>query len=159
LPVLKNWTLSARGSFPRLVTSLALMKIAVHHLALACCAVEVETTISLDLPVTQGDFELVPAGLGTSPIDLSVLVIAGTVSRAAEPRLHQVWTALEGPKLAIAYGVCASSGGPYWDSYSVLASAAEVVPVSRFVPGCPPPRSTLVDAIVATASEFAGVKS
>ena len=159
MPILRDWTLCSRGSSLRTVTSLALMKIAVHHLALACCAVEVETAISLDLPITHGDFELVPAGLSTSPFDLSVLVISGTVSLAAQPRLQQVWGGIEGPKLAIAYGVCASSGGPYWDSYSVLASAAEVVEISRFVPGCPPPRSTLVDAILGAAREFVGVSS
>lgn len=120
---------------------------------------EVETSITLDLPATHGDFELVPVGDSTSPSDLSILVIAGTVSIAAQNRLAEVWAAIDGPKAAIAYGVCASSGGPYWDSYSVLEGAAEVVPVSRFVPGCPPPRTTLLDAVLAVANELSGVRS
>ena len=133
------------------------MKIAVHHLALACCAVEVATAIALDLPATHGDIELVPANGSPSSIDLSVLVIAGTISKTSEPRLLAVWDKISGPKLAVAYGVCASSGGPYWDSYSVFQGADGIVPISRFVPGCPPPRTTLIDAVLECAQEFAKV--
>ncbi|MEY4323318.1 MAG: hypothetical protein RL410_1099 [Actinomycetota bacterium] len=127
------------------------MRIAVHHTALACCAVEVSTAIALDLPVALSGHELQAGGDG----DISVLVVAGTVSRAAAAALLSQWQQLPEPRVAIAYGVCASSGGPYWDSYSVLSGAAEVVPVSRFVPGCPPPRQTLVDAIVAAVDGVA----
>jgi NADH-quinone oxidoreductase subunit B len=140
-----------------MVSTLGLMKIAVHHLALACCAVEVATAIALDLPVTYGDIELVPATELPSSIDLSVLVIAGTISKPSESRLLAVWDNISGPKLAVAYGVCASSGGPYWDSYSVLQGADGVVPISRFVPGCPPPRTTLIDAVMQCAQDFAKV--
>ena len=121
------------------------MRIAVHHAALACCAVEVSTAIALDLPAKTAGHDLQAGG----EADIAVLVVAGTVSQGAAPALLAQWQQLPEPRLAIAYGVCASSGGPYWDSYSVLSGAAEVVPISRFVPGCPPPRQTLVDAIVA----------
>jgi len=142
----------------RSVTNLGLMRIAVHHLALACCAVEVATAIALDLPATQGDMELVPATELPSSFDLSVLVIAGTISKPAEARLRTVWGEINGPKLAIAYGVCASSGGPYWDSYGITQGAEVIVPISRFVPGCPPPRTTLIDAVVQCAQDFVEVR-
>ncbi len=124
------------------------MRIAVHHAALACCAVEVSTAIALDLPVKTAGHDLQAGG----EADIAVLVVAGTVSQGSAPALLAQWQQLPEPRLAIAYGVCASSGGPYWDSYSVLSGAAEVVPISRFVPGCPPPRQTLVDAIVAVVN-------
>jgi len=133
------------------------MQIAVHHLALACCAVEVSTAIALDLPAQVGSHsvsEFSPA-TASEPADLHVLVVAGTVSLGAKSSLNSAWMALPEPRMAIAYGVCASSGGPYWDSYSVTQGAAEFVPISRFVPGCPPPRSTLLDAVLAVAEDFA----
>ncbi|MEY4348023.1 MAG: hypothetical protein RIS43_442 [Actinomycetota bacterium] len=121
------------------------MRIAVHHAALACCALEVSTAIALDLPASVAGHELQAGGDG----DISVLVVAGTVSKSAAPSLAATWQQLPEPRIAIAYGVCASSGGPYWDSYSVLPGAESLLPISRFVPGCPPPRQTLVDAIIA----------
>jgi NADH-quinone oxidoreductase subunit B len=124
------------------------MRISVTHLALACCAMEVSTAVALDLPAVVDGLEIFAAD--GSVADLNVLVVAGTVTAGSVARLDAAWAALAEPRAAIAYGVCASSGGPYWDSYAVVESSA--VAFSRFVPGCPPPRSTLLDAVVATAN-------
>ena len=126
------------------------MRISVTHLALACCAMEVSTALALDLPAVVAGHEVFVAD-GT-PADAHVLVVAGTVTHGAAARLEQAWANLPEPRAAIAYGVCASSGGPYWDSYAVTIEHG--VPFSRFVPGCPPPRATVVDAVVATAESM-----
>jgi NADH-quinone oxidoreductase subunit B len=126
------------------------MQISVTHVALACCAMEVSTAMALDLP-TELDNLHIRAADGQAA-DLHVLVVAGTITSGSLDRLESVWAELPEPRTAIAYGVCASSGGPYWDSYAVVESA---ITMSRFVPGCPPPLSTLVDAIVAVAREQA----
>ena len=123
------------------------MRISVTHLALACCAMEVSTAMALDLPAVVAGHEVCASD--GAPADVHVLVVAGTVTRGAVARLERAWADLPEPKAAIAYGVCASSGGPYWDSYAVTIEHG--VPFSRFVPGCPPPRATVVDAVVATA--------
>jgi len=51
----------------------------------------------------------------------------------------------------LALGACATSGGPYWDSYAVVAGIDSVVPVASYVPGCPPRPEALVAAIVSLA--------
>jgi NADH-quinone oxidoreductase subunit B len=123
------------------------MRIAVHHLALACCAVEVSAAIALDLPAQIADLEIGEF----QEADLQVLIVAGTISTANQSAVLDAWQALPEPKAAIAYGVCASSGGPYWDSYATLAGLSELIPTTRFVPGCPPPRQTLLEAVAAVA--------
>ena len=123
------------------------MRIALSHLALACCGVEVST--ALNLAETQDSLTFVEQN--ESP-DASVLVIAGTLTKGSTQALKAAFDALPSPKYAIAYGVCASSGGPYWDSYAVIDGTDQVIPISRYVPGCPPPPETLVDAILATVS-------
>lgn len=126
------------------------MRVGVKLLPLACCAVEASAAVALDLPAAVADVE-VSEYQSDADFDLVVLVVAGTVTKAGGPVLREVWQELPEPKLAVAYGVCAVSGGPYWDSYAVSTGAAEFVPVARFVPGCPPPRSTLLNAVLAVA--------
>jgi NADH-quinone oxidoreductase subunit B len=48
----------------------------------------------------------------------------------------------------LAFGACAATGGPYWDSYCVLPGAHEVVPVAVWVAGCPPRPQDLLAGLV-----------
>jgi NADH-quinone oxidoreductase subunit B len=43
----------------------------------------------------------------------------------------------------VAFGACASAGGPYWDSYIVTKGIDQLVQVDAYVPGCPPPPDAL----------------
>jgi len=47
----------------------------------------------------------------------------------------------------LAFGACATSGGPYWDAPSVVPGVDALIPVSRYVPGCPPGPDSLIAAL------------
>ncbi len=83
----------------------------------------------------------------TSEPDLNVLVVAGTVTKANAALVRSSYEALPEPRAVIAFGVCTISGGPYWDSYSVLPGIADLVPVDLMVPGCPPQPEDVVAAL------------
>jgi NADH-quinone oxidoreductase subunit B len=115
----------------------------VVELGLACCGVEVrEARRAGELLGAVGE-DRDPAD-GSDPVDLNVLVVAGTVTSRLAPALAEAYAALPEPRAVLAFGACAATGGPYWDSYSVLPGAHEVVPVDAWVPGCPPRPSDLV---------------
>ena len=109
----------------------------VLNVGLACCAVE-----ALVAAVTDGGGDLV---LTDSPVD--VVVVSGTVTDKLAPLVRRLYDDLPGPVKVVAYGACASSGGPYWDSYCVTRGAHLVVPVDVWVPGCPPRPEALLAAL------------
>lgn len=111
------------------------MRVAVDPVLLACCAVEVGT--ALHMVEAQEGIEWVLDG---SERDVTVVVLAGTITHAARPRVEARIAAAPTPKVVVAYGVCASSGGPYWDSQAVVQGWPEA---DLLVPGCPPPASVL----------------
>ena len=100
---------------------------------LACCAVEVSAAVALH---PQRLRLLAPEE--PTPPGLQVLVVAGTLTDALAPGLRETWDALDEPKAALAFGACATCGGPYWDSYSVTKGTDQLLPVDVVVPGCPP---------------------
>jgi NADH-quinone oxidoreductase subunit B len=114
-------------------------QVALHvvELGLACCGVEVrEARRAADL---LGALAGTDAGDDQQrAADLNVLVVAGTVTTRLAPELAAAHAALPEPRAVLAFGACAATGGPYWDSYSVLPGAHEVIPVDVWVPGCPP---------------------
>ena len=123
--------------------------LAVHvlHLGLACCELEVEAAIQLGLLLPD---EPSP---GASDADraCSVLLIAGTVTRALIPAVLRAWDRLPEPRIAVAFGACADSGGPYWDAPTVANGIGDLIPVRGYVPGCPPQPRALVAGLRALA--------
>lgn len=119
------------------------MRVTVEPILLACCAAEVATALSM--PESFDDIEWV-----TAEPDLTVVVIAGTITTATEPAVASRIEAITGPRAVIAYGVCASTGGPYWDSHAVVQGWRSA---DLFVPGCPPPARVMWNAIARAARE------
>jgi NADH-quinone oxidoreductase subunit B len=85
-----------------------------------------------------------------------VVVISGTVTDRLAPAVAAIVDGCEQQAgrrpVVISFGACASSGGPYWDSYAVTKGVDQLVGVDAYVPGCPPPP----EALSAVLDEIAG---
>lgn len=124
-------------------------RLAMTHVPLACCAIE--SANAVDEWQAHQDTTTAP---NTDLPTLNVLVIAGTITTGNEHLVLDAYQHLPDPKTVIAFGVCAISGGPYWDSYAVRPGAHDLVPVDHHVPGCPPRPADLHATLtqIATAS-------
>lgn len=91
-----------------------------------------------------------------SPRHADGLVITGPVSKSMELALKKTWDAMPEPKIAIAVGAEAISGGPFAGHSQVNSGAASVIPIDLFVPGWPPHPITILDGLLRLLGRFDG---
>jgi NADH-quinone oxidoreductase subunit B len=109
------------------------VEVRITGLGLACCGLEVGEARRILADISpDGEPQL------SEEPGLYVLIVAGTVTTALSPLLQEAWEATPEPRAVLAFGACAATGGPYWDSYSVVPGAHKVIPVDAWVAGCPP---------------------
>lgn len=83
-----------------------------------------------------------------SPRHADGLLVTGPVTLNMESALLETYEAVPEPKLVIAVGACAISGGPFAGHPEVRNGVTGLLPVDLFVPGCPPHPLTTLDGIL-----------
>jgi Ni,Fe-hydrogenase III small subunit/Pyruvate/2-oxoacid:ferredoxin oxidoreductase delta subunit len=110
-----------------------------------CNACEADTNVLGTIGWDLGRFGI---QFVASPRHADGLLITGPVSRNMKLALEKTYRAVPAPKLVIAVGSCAISGGPYAGHSEVHDGAASVVPADLFIPGCPPHPLTILDGLL-----------
>jgi NADH-quinone oxidoreductase subunit B len=119
---------------------------------LACCAIEL-----MDFGASRIDAERKGYLLFRStPRQCDVMVVAGWVTKAIAPRVKRLYEQMSKPSYVIAYGECATSGGPWWESYNIIQGIDQILPVDMYVAGCPPKPENLFNALMKLQDKIGG---
>ena len=92
------------------------------------------------LPVVGSRWDMERFGMVVvgSPKHADVMFIAGYQTIKSIKRAKKIYEQMPEPKVVIALGSCTMTGGMYWDSYNTIKRLEDYIPVTMYVPGCPP---------------------
>ena len=138
-----------RGRLPRPLTSLFNLgrsySLWVYQWGLACCAIEMGAAFG------SPRYDVMRLGvipLPASPRQADLVVISGTVTDKMAPVIRRLYEQMPEPKVVVAIGICATSGGVFKECYNIMGGTDTVIPVDVYVPGCAARPEAIIDGVV-----------
>jgi ech hydrogenase subunit C len=89
-----------------------------------------------------------------NPMHADILLVTGTVNHRNKKVLLNLYEQMPQPKVVVAIGSCALSGGIFREAYNVLGGVDKVVAVDVYVPGCPAKPEAIIDGVVMALANF-----
>ncbi len=119
---------------------------------LACCAIELMDFGASRIDAERNGYLL----FRSTPRQCDVMIVAGWVTKSIAPRVKRMYEQMSKPSHVIAYGECATSGGPWWESYNIIQGIDQILPVDVYVVGCPPRPENLYAALMKLQDKIGG---
>ena len=107
------------------------------------CEMEVNALSNVNFDLGRYGIDIV-----ASPRHADGIVLTGPISRNMAQALQICWDAIPEPKLVIAVGACAISGGVFADSDAIGREFLMKYPPSLYVPGCPVHPLTFISGVM-----------
>jgi Ni,Fe-hydrogenase III small subunit len=113
--------------------------------AAGCNACEADVNVLSTIVFDLGRFGI---QFVASPRHADGILITGPVSRNMMLALKKTYEAVPAPKIVIAVGACAISGGPFIDNPEIHNGAESTLSIDLYIPGCPPHPITILDGLL-----------
>jgi NADH-quinone oxidoreductase B subunit len=116
----------------------------IHFNTGGCNGCDIELVAAL---TPKFDVERFGILLEGSPRHADILAVTGPVTSQVKDRLQRIYEQMPEPKHVVAIGACALSGAPFKDCYNVHGGIDTLLPVTAYIPGCPPRPEAIIDGI------------
>jgi ech hydrogenase subunit C len=116
-----------------------------HYDASSCNGCDIEVLACLTPIYDVERFGMINTG---NPKHADILLVTGSVNEQNKPVLQQLYDQMPNPKVVIAIGICATSGGIFRECYNILGGIDKVLPVDVYVPGCAARPESIIDGVV-----------
>ena len=116
-----------------------------HYVASSCNGCDIEVLACLTPLYDVERFGIINTG---DPKQADMLLITGAVNDQNKNVVKQLYRQMPDPKVVVAVGICACSGGVFRDCYNILGGVDTVIPVDVYVPGCAARPESIIDGVV-----------
>lgn len=116
-----------------------------HYNASSCNGCDIEILAALTPLYDVERFGIINTG---NPVHADIFVVTGSVNEQNKEVLKNLYDQIPGPKVVVAVGICASSGGVFRDCYNVSGGVDTIIPVDVYVPGCSVRPEALIEGVV-----------
>lgn len=117
----------------------------VHYNASSCNGCDIEILAALSPVFDVERFGIVNTG---NPKHADILLVTGGINDKNKEPLKNVYELIPEPKVVVAIGICATSGGIFRECYNILGGTDKVIPVDVYVPGCAARPESIIDGVV-----------
>jgi len=122
-----------------------------HYDGSSCNGCDIEVLACLTPVYDAERFGIVNTG---DPMQADILLITGGINAQNQAVVKQLYDQMPRPKVVVAVGVCACTGGIFKDTYNILGGADTTIPVDIYVPGCAARPQAIIDGIVKAVELF-----
>ena len=110
-----------------------------------CNACEMEINVLGSILFDMGRFGI---NLAASPRHADGLIITGPITNNMTHALRSAYDAIPTPKIVVATGACAISGGLFESNAEQSDGLDSILPIDLYIPGCPPSPYSLLDGLL-----------
>ena len=117
----------------------------IHYDGSSCNGCDIEVLAALTPLYDAERFGVINTG---NPKHADILLVTGGINERNLSVVQEIYNQMVEPKVVVACGVCACTGGIFKDCYNILGGADKAVPVDVYAPGCAIRPEAIIDAVV-----------
>ncbi len=117
----------------------------IHYDGTSCNGCDIEVLACLTPVYDVERFGIINTG---NPKHADILLITGSINEQNKPVVLNIYEQMPDPKVVVAIGICATSGGIFKECYNVMGGVDMLIPVDVYVPGCAARPESIIDGVV-----------
>lgn len=122
-----------------------------HYDGSSCNGCDIEVLACLTPVYDVERFGVVNTG---NPLHADILLITGGINSQNQAVVQQIYSQMPNPKVVVAVGACACTGGIFKECYNIHGGVDTTIPVDIYVPGCAARPEPIIDGVIKAVALF-----